>query len=652
MAVNAFQLIVNLPGAVVLAHSLRDNGTKAKLVVLYTPDTLQPATIHELQTVYDELIPVHPTINNTPANLWLMDRPDLIATFTKIELWRQTQYKRIVYIDCDVVAVRAPDELLSLEVDFAAAPDVGWPDCFNSGVMVLRPNVQDYFALKALAERGVSFDGADQGLLNMHFRNWHRLSFTYNCTPSANYQYIPAYKHFQSTISMVHFIGAQKPWNMPRQVSPTEAPYNQLLGRWWAIYDRHYRAVMTVLPPLVPSEGGEHYVEYIPPQPPAPTQDALPGSSEWPTPASESGVEAYVPEPPAPVLSVVPQYVRGEEHVATYVTQHPGTTTAAIPAQQHLETEIPQTSHAPSHPSGPQAYQAPTEPAPPSEPSHQPAPIQPEPPIFEAPKSEWDASREPPPRNTKPEGIALEKKTYEMSDDRQLFQPPPSYPEAPKNMYYEVPKTKPEPTKVAQIFPWESHAPKPTRVFLEDEQSSVSAPSTKNSIESTANIAESAQSARSITSWSSEEVQPQSFVSWDTYSRSNAWDEVPEIQKYIQSIQQPRKAKVQVLSGAAGPSASTAAGPTGTRLTDFPSEEERPSLPVTPAPIRRAPPSPSQRDEDMATEQFPAAQGVPNQEDWVGFTVDVFSQLLRATYLYWKFTESIDAPRGPSSAAI
>ncbi|KAG2418304.1 hypothetical protein HFD88_001405 [Aspergillus terreus] len=651
MAVNAFQLIVNLPGAVVLAHSLRDNGTKAKLVVLYTPDTLQSATIHELQTVYDELIPVHPTINNTPANLWLMDRPDLIATFTKIELWRQTQYKRIVYIDCDVVAVRAPDELLSLEVDFAAAPDVGWPDCFNSGVMVLRPNVQDYFALKALAERGVSFDGADQGLLNMHFRIWHRLSFTYNCTPSANYQYIPAYKHFQSTISMVHFIGAQKPWNMPRQVSPTEAPYNQLLGRWWAIYDRHYRPVITVLPPLVPSEGGEHYVEHIPPKPPAPTQDALPGSSEWPTMASEPSVEAHVPAPPAPVLSVVPQYVRGEEHVATYVTQHHGTTTAAIPAQHHLETGIPQTSHAPSHPGGPQAYQAPAEPAPPSEPSHQPPPIPPEPPIFEAPKSEWDASREPPPRNTKPEGIALEKKTYEMSDDRQLFQPPPSYPEAPKNMYYEVPKTKPEPTKVAQIFPWESHAPKPTRVFLEDEQSSVSAPSTKPSIDSTANVAESAQSARSITSWSSEEAQPPSFVSWDTYSRSNAWDEVPEIQKYIQSIQ-PRKAKVQVLSGAAGPSASAAAGPTGTRLTDFPSEEERPSLPVTPAPIRRAPPSPSRRDEDMATQQFPAAQGVPNQEDWVGFTVDVFSQLLRATYLYWKFTESIDAPRGPSSAAI
>ncbi|KAM0121894.1 glycogenin glucosyltransferase [Aspergillus fumigatus] len=235
-----------LPGAVVLAHSLRDNGTKAKLVALYTPDTLQYATIKELQTVYDEIIPVQTATNRTPANLWLMDRPDLIATFTKIELWRQTQFRKIVYIDCDVVAVRAPDELLTLEEDFAAAPDVGWPDIFNSGVMVLRPNLQDYYALKALAERGISFDGADQGLLNMHFRNWHRLSFTYNCTPSANYQYIPAYKHFQSTISLIHFIGAQKPWNLPRQVLPVDSPYNQLLGRWWAIYDRHYRPVVTV----------------------------------------------------------------------------------------------------------------------------------------------------------------------------------------------------------------------------------------------------------------------------------------------------------------------------------------------------------------------------------------------------------------------
>jgi lipopolysaccharide biosynthesis glycosyltransferase len=168
-----------------------------------------------------------------------MGRPDLASAFTKIELWRQTQFSRVVYIDADVVALRAPDELFNLESNFAAAPDVGWPDCFNSGVMALTPNLQDYYALLALARNGVSFDGADQGLLNMHFRNWERLSFTYNCTPSGNYQYAPAYKHFGSTINLVHFIGPDKPWNK----RSATGVYGELLARWWAVHDRHFRAV-------------------------------------------------------------------------------------------------------------------------------------------------------------------------------------------------------------------------------------------------------------------------------------------------------------------------------------------------------------------------------------------------------------------------
>jgi glycogenin glucosyltransferase len=72
-----------------------------------------------------------------------MNRADLLFTFTKINLWRQTQFRKIVYIDADVVALRAPDELFDIQDTFAAAPDVGWPDAFNSGVMVLSPNMGD-----------------------------------------------------------------------------------------------------------------------------------------------------------------------------------------------------------------------------------------------------------------------------------------------------------------------------------------------------------------------------------------------------------------------------------------------------------------------------------------------------------------------------
>lgn len=172
-----------------------------------------------------------------------MNRADLHSAFTKINLWKQTQFRKIVYLDADVVAYRAVDELFDLPQPFSAAPDVGWPDLFNTGVMVLTPNMGDYYAMVAMAERGISFDGADQGLLNMHFKNsYNRLSFAYNVTPSAHYSYVPAYRHFQSSINMVHFIGSEKPWAQGRSASEKgDGPYGEMLGRWWSVYDRHYR---------------------------------------------------------------------------------------------------------------------------------------------------------------------------------------------------------------------------------------------------------------------------------------------------------------------------------------------------------------------------------------------------------------------------
>lgn len=189
------------------------------------------------------MIPVPRVGNPKPANLYLMDRADLSYTFTKIALWRQLQFRKLVYIDADVVAVRAPDELFNIDATFAAAPDSGWPDCFNSGVMVVTPNMGDYWALQTLAASGDSFDGADQGLLNQYFehKDWHRLSFLYNCTPNAQYQWEPAFKHYKSRINLVHFIGKNKPWLKDSRYGGGSGVYDELLARWWAVYDRHLR---------------------------------------------------------------------------------------------------------------------------------------------------------------------------------------------------------------------------------------------------------------------------------------------------------------------------------------------------------------------------------------------------------------------------
>lgn len=231
-----------LPGAQVIAHSLRDNGTKYRIAVMVTLAGVTENTVNELKKTFDYVIPVEPIYSTSAANLSLMRRLDLHAAMTKINLWNQTQFRRIVYVDADMVALRAPDELFGTDATFAAAPDVGWPDCFNSGLMVVKPDQKTYEELISLASQGQSFDGADQGLLNQYFGDWHRLSFAYNCTiaPTMGYQYAPAFKHYGSNVSMVHFIGATKPWDRGQSTNTGSGdPYEKLSGHWWSVFNKH-----------------------------------------------------------------------------------------------------------------------------------------------------------------------------------------------------------------------------------------------------------------------------------------------------------------------------------------------------------------------------------------------------------------------------
>ncbi|CAL5867301.1 uncharacterized protein PFLUO_LOCUS1516 [Penicillium psychrofluorescens] len=205
-----------------------------------------------------------------------------------------------------------------------------------------------------------------------------------------------------------------------------------------------------------------------------------------------------------------------------------------------------------------------------------------------------------------------------MSKDTELFQPPPSYPEAPRNMYYQVPVTRPEPQKLAQLFPWEGRAPKPTRVFAEESprpEVSSSNPVPELGTGSTRSAMEPSLSPQSAT---------QASESWGSYTRSNAWDEDPDIQRYMQSMQQARRGSTQVISGSGSSPPTTATDhipvPASSRpsikLTDFPTEVERPSLPVTPAPIRRSFFGEEDEDDGDTGMALPNAEGVPNQEDW------------------------------------
>ncbi|OLN97487.1 Glycogenin-1-like protein 1 [Colletotrichum chlorophyti] len=638
-----------LPGALVLAHSLRDAGTSKELAVLVTLDTVSAEVITELRTVYDHVIPVPRIRNDRPANLYLMNRPDLHSAFTKVNLWKQTQFSKIVYIDADVVAYRAPDELFDIAAPFSAAPDIGWPDLFNTGVMVLSPNMGDYYALMAMAERGISFDGADQGLLNMHFKNtYNRISFTYNVTPSAHYQYVPAYRHFQSSINMVHFIGPDKPWFQGRQASKSDSPFEDMIGRWWAVYDRHYRVKQQQRNEKSSQhqqqdQGVSELVQYFTKGEFQPKQQ---DNQEELTGEHYHGAQSFHGHGGTHYLSSSPSSGH-EPHGHPHHEAHGHD--SVQPQPHHLPHDTPH-DDAGLEPQPEIAYQAGLSFPPPSESfgtfagtqaearpeqvsAHQgrgPAPHvghqrEPSPP----PAPTWDAQKQPPPPDSQPEALNFPSQVYEMSQDPAPFVPPERYPSPPRNMWYEVPREKPAPPteKPRPIFPWEANQPKPTRIFTTDLAEPETEPSSTPTGEQVASSVSQAPAEPSLvgSSTTGQKSEPSTPATptikvvpsdpWTTFTRSNAWDEVPEIERYVEGLQKHRRGKSQ---GSVGLSGGKGAKDHGLKLTDFPSVVERPSLPVTPAPIRRPKfwdggPGTGDGDDE---EKLPVAQGVPPQSDW------------------------------------
>ncbi|NXI64630.1 GLYG2 protein, partial [Anseranas semipalmata] len=204
-----------------------------------------------LRSVFDEVIEVDALDSADSVRLALLQRPELGVTFTKLHCWTLTHYSKCVFMDADTLVLCNVDELFDRE-EFSAAPDSGWPDCFNSGVFVFRPSLKTYNLLLRFAAEHGSFDGGDQGLLNSFFSNWatadidKHLPFIYNLSSSAVYTYVPAFNHFGRDAKVVHFLGATKPWNYKynlqtkrvMQDGTTSGSLHQLsfLALWWNIY--------------------------------------------------------------------------------------------------------------------------------------------------------------------------------------------------------------------------------------------------------------------------------------------------------------------------------------------------------------------------------------------------------------------------------
>ena len=64
-------------------------------------------------------------------------------------------------MDADTLVVENIDELFDRD-ELSATPDIGWPDCFNSGVFVFKPAEATFKGLVEMVQAEGSFDGGDQ----------------------------------------------------------------------------------------------------------------------------------------------------------------------------------------------------------------------------------------------------------------------------------------------------------------------------------------------------------------------------------------------------------------------------------------------------------------------------------------------------------
>lgn len=318
-----------------------------------------------------------------------------------------------------------------------------------------------YYALKTLAESGITFDGVncqmkanvggDQGLLNTFFPTYHRLSFTYNVTPSTNYQYTPAYKYYSSNISLFHFIGRTKPWDQRHYTGIGSLA--EATARWWSVYEKHFgwkireEELKRIQETALQSRGRDTTPR---PHPTAPSlaQAVTPGPEPLPKPVQPTYAPFIQPEArPFTAERVTKQETFGTPDAAFFhppapapvptpkVITPPPPPPGMTPAPYVREPSPTRRPSPPRHPSPPRQYSPPRQHSPPRQSS---------PPPFEPTLVHWDPARSAPPPDAGPEARNLTFEAYRSAWDRPYdaeepkWIPPPPSP-LPKGYDYSPP---------------------------------------------------------------------------------------------------------------------------------------------------------------------------------------------------------------------
>lgn len=256
-----------LVGVRALRASLERAGSAYPLVVVVTAGigAEDRAVLESEGCLLREVEPIRPPsgLQDSYANARFAE------VWTKLAVWRLTEFERLVVLDADMLVTQDMDELFDLALDddeiaachacrcnpnrIASYPASWTPaGCaytaiaasgdgaqevadpyFNGGTLVLRPDERvfdDLLAELADVEDLTRYVFAEQDFLNAHFRGrWVALPYVYNALKTLPFQHPALWD--EAAVKNIHFI-IDKPWES--ELDPASR-YYALERQWWEV---------------------------------------------------------------------------------------------------------------------------------------------------------------------------------------------------------------------------------------------------------------------------------------------------------------------------------------------------------------------------------------------------------------------------------
>ncbi|MBR6949988.1 MAG: hypothetical protein IKH54_07385 [Bacilli bacterium] len=206
-----------LDGALILNENLRELNSKYELLCVVN-DRLSEESIKTLHRFGIKTKNTRAIKTNMGIGRWNY-------TFDKLNIFSLVEYDKIVFLDLDLLILKNIDHLFDWD-SIAAGLDMPWHDDeFNSGVMVIEPNMDLYNdMIEKLYATKYNYTG-DQDFLNDYFgKNFIALPLKYNlmrtlyldsellyknCTKRGVYKYI---KNEPKDAVIIHYIRSLKPF--------------------------------------------------------------------------------------------------------------------------------------------------------------------------------------------------------------------------------------------------------------------------------------------------------------------------------------------------------------------------------------------------------------------------------------------------------